>query len=98
MNQSPHFRAVVFDLDGLMFDSEALFHRVASAMLAERGKAFTPEIMQAMIGRRAVDAGESFRRLAGLDEPAEALLAEARRRFIAEVDSAVHPTAGLFVL
>jgi HAD superfamily hydrolase (TIGR01509 family) len=98
MKQSPRFRAVVFDLDGLMFDTEALFHRVACAMLAERGKVFTPEMMQAMIGRRAVDATESFRRLAELDEPAEALLAEARQRFAAEVDSAVHPTAGLIVL
>jgi HAD superfamily hydrolase (TIGR01509 family) len=59
---------------------------------------FTPEIMQAMIGRRAAEAAESFRTLAGLDEPAEALLAEARRRFSDEVDAAVHPTAGLFAL
>jgi HAD superfamily hydrolase (TIGR01509 family) len=36
--------------------------------------------------------------LAGLDEPAEVLLAEVRQRFAAEVDSAVHPTPGLFAL
>jgi HAD superfamily hydrolase (TIGR01509 family) len=94
----PDVRAVVFDLDGLMFDTEALFFRVASEMLAARGKALTPEIAAAMIGRRAVDAGESFRRLAGLDEPVEALMAEARERFMAEVDTAVHPTPGLFAL
>lgn len=92
------FRAVVFDLDGLIFDTEALFHRVAGEMLEARGKRFTAEIMAAMIGRRAVDAGETFRRMAGLDEPADALMAEARRRFMAEVDSAVHPTPGLIAL
>ena len=49
----PHpIRAIVFDLDGLIFDTEALFYRVAAAMLAARGKAFTPEIMGAMIGRQ----------------------------------------------
>lgn len=91
-------RAVVFDLDGLMFDTEALFHRVAGAMLAERGKQMTSEIMRAMIGRRAVDAGQAFRTLAGLDEPVEDLMAEAKTRFMAELDVAVHPTPGLFVL
>jgi HAD superfamily hydrolase (TIGR01509 family) len=91
-------RAVVFDLDGLMFDTEALFYRVSSDALAQRGKAFTQEMMQAMIGRRAVDAAESWKALAGLDEPAEVLLAEVRQRFYALMDIAVHPTPGLFVL
>jgi HAD superfamily hydrolase (TIGR01509 family) len=91
-------RAVVFDLDGLMFDTEALFYRVAAEMLAARGKAFTPEIMGAMIGRRAAEAIHAFKTLAGLDEPPEELLAETRARFAAEVDGAVHPTPGLFAL
>ena len=80
--QNP-IRAVVFDLDGLMFDTEALFFRVSSEMLAARGKAFTPEIMRAMIGRRAVDAGHVLKTLAGLDEPVEVLLADVRQRFYA---------------
>jgi HAD superfamily hydrolase (TIGR01509 family) len=91
-------RAVVFDLDGLMFDTEALFHRVAAEMLAARGKRLTPEIRRAMIGRRAEEAGPAFKALAGLDEPVEVLMAEARARFDAEIDTAVHPTPGLFTL
>jgi len=93
-----HLRAVVFDLDGLMFDTEKLFVRVASEMLQSRGKVFTTEIMNAMIGRRAVDAGEAFRQMSGLEEPAEVLLAEVKQRFYAEMDTAVHPTPGLFAL
>jgi HAD superfamily hydrolase (TIGR01509 family) len=91
-------RAVVFDMDGLMFDTEALFFQVASETLAVRGKSFTPQIMQAMIGRRSSDVGHLLRTLAGLDEPVEVLLAEVRQRFRARLDSAVHPTPGLFVL
>jgi HAD superfamily hydrolase (TIGR01509 family) len=91
-------RAVVFDLDGLMFDTERLFVRVASEMLQSRGKVFTTEIMNAMIGRRAVDAGESFRQMSGLEEPVEVLMAEVRSRFNAEMETAVHPTPGLFAL
>src|SRR5262249_15603615 len=48
--------------------------------------------------RRAVESGPAFKRLAGLDEPVEALMAEARSRFLAELDAAVHPTPGLFAL
>jgi HAD superfamily hydrolase (TIGR01509 family) len=95
----PHaIRAFVFDLDGLMFDTEALFFRVSSEMLEARGKAFTPEIMRAMIGRRAVDAGHALKTMTGLDEPVEGLLADVRQRFYAEMDTAVHPMPGLFVL
>lgn len=91
-------RAVVFDLDGLMFDTEALFGKVAHDFLAARGKAFTPEIMRSIIGRRAVEGMAIFRAMSGLDEPVEAIQAELKRRFYAEVDTAVHPTPGLFAL
>jgi HAD superfamily hydrolase (TIGR01509 family) len=90
--------AVAFDLDGLMFDTEALFVRVASAMLADRGKVFTPQIMAAMIGRQWPVAGAAFKAMAGLEEPLDQLLVESRRRFAALVDTAVHPTPGLFAL
>ncbi|WP_148593611.1 HAD family hydrolase [Aquisphaera giovannonii] len=98
MNDPEPIQAVVFDLDGLMFDTEALFFRVSSEMLAARGKSFTPEIMGAMIGRRAADVGHVLRDMSGLEEPAEDLLTEVRRRFNDEVDTAVHPTPGLIAL
>jgi HAD superfamily hydrolase (TIGR01509 family) len=95
---SASIRAVVFDLDGLMFNTEALFFRVSSEMLAARGKAFTPEIMRAMIGRRSVEAGYMLKTMTGLDEPVDVLLADVRQRFYAEMETAVHPTPGLFHL
>lgn len=91
-------RAVVFDLDGLMFDTEALYFRVASTILEARGKRFTPAMMQVLIGRRAAEAVPALRVMAGLDEPVEDLLAETRWRFYAELDGAVHPTPGLFAI
>lgn len=91
-------RAVAFDLDGLMFDTEALFVRVAGEMLAERGKVFTPEIMAAMIGRQWPVAGPAFKEMAGLEESLDELRDETRRRFAALFDTAVHPTPGLFAL
>ena len=91
-------RAVVFDLDGLMFDTEALFFRVASEALADRGKAFTPEIMKQFIGRRAARLLQLWKTLAGVEGPVEDFLADVRKRFYAAMDTAVHPMPGLFVL
>jgi len=90
--------AVVFDLDGLMFDTEALYHRIASELLAQKGKEFTSEIMRAMIGRRAPEAGLALKTLAGLEESVDDLLATIKERFHEQMEVAVHPTPGLFVL
>jgi HAD superfamily hydrolase (TIGR01509 family) len=98
MGQPCTIRAVVFDLDGLMFDTEALFLRVASEMLRDRGKVFTVDIMRAMIGRQPHESGQAFRTLAGLDENPEALMAEAKGRFEALIDTAVQPMPGLLFL
>ena len=94
----PTIRAVAFDLDGLMFDTEALFFRVASDMLQARGKVFTKEIMAAMIGRQAAIAYPAMKEMARLGESSDELLREARERFHALLDTAVHPTPGLFSL
>ncbi len=90
--------AVVFDLDGLMFDTEALFHRVATELLAERGRSFTPEIMNAMIGRRPHEAGLALKTLSGIEESVEEWLDLVRSRFALLVDHAVGPTPGLLRL
>ena len=97
MSPAP-IRAVAFDLDGLMFDTEALFARVLGGFLEERGRSLTPPILAAMLGKRAAEAYPAFKRLTGFEETPDELLAELRRRFMAEVDAAVHPTPGLIAL
>ena len=47
----PAPRAVVFDLDGLMFNTEELYYEVGSEILRRRGYAFTPELLDQMMGR-----------------------------------------------
>lgn len=90
--------AVAFDLDGLMFDTEALFFRVASEMLLDRGKTFHGDIMRAMIGRQPSESGMALKTLAELDDDPEVLMAEATERFLALVDTAVNPNPGLLHL
>ena len=44
-------RAVVFDLDGLMFNTEQLYQQVGGEVLRRRGKELTRELLDRMIGR-----------------------------------------------
>ncbi|MGC4002743.1 MAG: HAD family phosphatase [Pirellulales bacterium] len=48
--QSP-IRAVVFDHDGTMFNTEALYQQVGTELLRRRGKLFTAELLDQMMGR-----------------------------------------------
>ena len=46
-------KAVVFDLDGLMFNTEDLYQQVGSEVLRRRGKQFTSDLINEMMGRKA---------------------------------------------
>ena len=46
MPHSSSIKAVVFDLDGLMFNTEDIFNEVGRLVLARRGKEMTRELLQ----------------------------------------------------
>src|SRR5260221_8458269 len=46
----PRPRAVVFDLDGLLFNTEELYQDVGGELLRRRGKEFGPELLHAIMG------------------------------------------------
>ena len=50
---SAPIRAVVFDLDGLMVNTEEVFHLTGHELMRRRGKVATQELFNAMMGRRA---------------------------------------------
>jgi len=72
--QSP--RAVVFDLDGLMFNTEELYIDVGSEILRRRGKAFTRELLDKMMGRPSAVALQFMIDEHALQATVEELLAE----------------------
>ena len=53
MNDSERLQAVVFDLDGLMFNTEELYQDVGRELLARRGCQLTDELLTQMMGRRS---------------------------------------------
>ena len=44
-------RAAVFDLDGLLVNTEELYQDVGTDLLRRRGKTFDAELLDAMMGR-----------------------------------------------
>ena len=50
---SRSIRAVAFDLDGLMFNTEELYEKVGGIMLERRGKQICRELLNEMMGRPA---------------------------------------------
>jgi HAD superfamily hydrolase (TIGR01509 family) len=79
-------RAVVFDLDGLMVDTESVFERVATSLLARRGlPPLAPKVLRHMLGRPSEVGFVYFREFYGLPDSAADLVAECRELFYADV-------------
>jgi HAD superfamily hydrolase (TIGR01509 family) len=74
-------RSVVFDLDGLMIDSEPVFHRTACRLLARHGCTPNPSVIQAMMGMPGRPALSLLRDGHGLSASVEELMAETSELF-----------------
>ena len=74
-------KAVVFDLDGLMLNTEDVFDLAGQELLSRRGKTMTSAIRHRMIGRRPLEAFQALTELTGITEPVEDLMEETRQIF-----------------
>ena len=68
--------AVVFDLDGLMFNTEELYEQVGGELLRRRGKQCTRELLDRMMGRPGRVALQIMIDFHGLDASVEQLQSE----------------------
>jgi HAD superfamily hydrolase (TIGR01509 family) len=98
MSTTRAVRAVVFDLDGLMFNTEEVFHQTGTELLRRRGKEATPELFARMMGRRAAEAFAAMIEMMDLVESADVLREESERIFFELLDGLLAPMPGLFEL
>lgn len=89
-------RAVVFDLDGLMFNTEDVFNASGRELLGRRGIEFTHDIRVQMMGRRAEESFRILREMTGLPESIEELRAESEQIFLGLLAKQLAPMPGLF--
>ena len=95
---TPKIRAVVFDLDGLMLNTEAVFHLTGHELMRRRGRTATPELFLRMMGRRADEAfGEMIDHMQ-LTDTIPALKKESEEVFRGFMAEHLRPMPGLFVL
>lgn len=74
-------RAVVFDLDGLMIDSEPIFYEAACRLLAGRGCTPIPAVIRSMMGMPGRPALALLREGHGLSATVEELATETSQLF-----------------
>jgi len=91
-------KAVVFDLDGLMFNTEDVFDLAGRELLRRRGKEMTTEIRSGMMGRRPSEAFEVLIDALNLTDSVDTLLTESREIFEELLPERLAPMPGLYIL
>jgi len=91
-------RAVVFDMDGLMFNTEDVYTLAGTELLRRRGHAFTEALKDEMMGLQPRPSFEIMIRRCGLSETWEELAAESNRLFIEALPGRLAPMPGLMEL
>ena len=94
----PTVQAILFDLDGLMVDSEP--HSLASwqAVMARRGVTLEPSVLDSILGQRLIETARLFVERYNLSDAPEQLSQEKESYQIAHLNGQVKPMPGLSVL
>jgi HAD superfamily hydrolase (TIGR01509 family) len=95
MAEHPAVEAVVFDMDGVLVETEHLWDEVREALTTEWGGRYTPEAQEAMMGMSSSEWSRYLHETVGLREPPETINAEVVRRMLEryETDLPVVPGA-----
>lgn len=75
-------RAVVFDMDGLMFNTEDVYTAAGTELLRRRGHAFTAELKDEMMGLQARPSFEAMIRHCNLSDTWQQLSVESNELFL----------------
>jgi HAD superfamily hydrolase (TIGR01509 family) len=87
--------AVIFDMDGLMIDSEGIYWAVGRQMAREFGKEVSDDTLGRMMGRAPIESIELYARELGLTRPPEQLMRERDQRVLEIFKQGIEPMPGL---
>lgn len=88
-------KAIVFDLDGLMVDSEPIAEQAWSTLLERHGYQVDREAIEAIIGLKLADSSRIIQARFDLPLTVEQIGAEKTRIFTAMLEGNLHPMPGL---
>lgn len=89
---------VIFDMDGLMLNTETLYTQVAEEILRRRGKLLSTDLLDRMMGRPGTISLQIMIDWHQLDATPEQLQEETREIFPAILDRGLEPMPGLLRL
>jgi HAD superfamily hydrolase (TIGR01509 family) len=94
MTVSAPIQAAVFDLDGLLVNTEELYQHVGGELLRRRGKTFGTDLLDAMMGRPPAVSLAIMIEWHGLADTVETLAAETGAIFAGLLDERLEPMPG----
>ncbi len=98
-NRWPHpIKAVAFDMDGLMVNTEEIYNEVCQAVLERRQRAFTDVLRRNMMGLPGPKAIQLMIDHEGLDDSVDVLMAESIELFTGLLETRLRPMRGLLEL
>ena len=89
-------RAVIFDMDGLLIDSEKVYWRVGREMAREFGKTLSDQTLGNMMGRAPLESMSVYARDLGLQQSPQELLELREKRVLDVMRGGVDAMPGLF--
>jgi HAD superfamily hydrolase (TIGR01509 family) len=95
MTTSSRPKAVVFDLDGLLINSEDLYEQAGDAVLRRRGKTYDAELREQMMGRPVVDAIRLMIDCHSLPDSVESLICECKDVLMALMEKSLDTMPGV---
>jgi HAD superfamily hydrolase (TIGR01509 family) len=81
---------VVFDMDGVLADSEPVYYAAMNAVVAELGKEVTPDLQASVMGHGVAESWAAVAQALSIDGPLDDLIAMYDRtlcRLLAEIDT-----------
>ena len=88
-------QAAIFDMDGLMVDTEGIYWAVGRQMARENGREVSDETLGRMMGRAPLDSIELYAREVGLTRPPPQLMRERDDRVMEIIRAGIEPMPGL---
>ena len=98
MTECSKLLAVVFDLDGLIANTEDLYERAGETVLLRRGKTYDAELREKMMGRPAVDALRIMIDCHALPDSLDDLMSECKEVLQNVLEASLEAMPGLYDL
>ena len=88
------FKAIIFDMDGTLVDSEVVWDIAEREMFADMGLVYNAEVREQVIGLRLDEFFEKLISIYELDNSVEELEAELIKRMLLKIPEMVEPKSG----